>query len=379
VKEFVKMSKKIDVQAYIRSIGPIKSINKTYRRILVFDVETTGLIPKSTYRPNVKVPAKTSVEALPNSGISSHLQDMVIESYATEFESRKIPPPIETCPHILQLSYIIYNIGQHKVEETYNAYIRVSTEIEISEKITEITGITRETCNERGVHIVEALSNFYEALASCDCAVAHNLEFDKEMIQIELKRNAGEFTTIFPPKICNDFANMFSSPNTPELMCTMMMGINLCSIMVDRPVLKRAVDEVEGARLNSVVPEGSRRSSEKKTSASNSFAPATEFSKFPTTNVSGNFPDQTTDSSVPLPIPVPVPVPVPVVPKKSQYKKFPRLNELYEKLFRETPQNLHNSLIDSLVCLRCFLHMRFHMEIPPVRFEHLMDEFVAMK
>jgi DNA polymerase III epsilon subunit-like protein len=342
------MSKKIDVQAYIRSIGPIKSINKTYRRILVFDVETTGLIPKSTYRPNVKVPAKTSVEALPNSGISSHLQDMVIESYATEFESRKIPPPIETCPHILQLSYIIYNIGQHKVEETYNAYIRVSTEIEISEKITEITGITRETCNERGVHIVEALSNFYEALASCDCAVAHNLEFDKEMIQIELKRNAGEFTTIFPPKICNDFANMFSSPNTPELMCTMMMGINLCSIMVDRPVL------------------------EKKTSAS-------EFSKFPTTNVSGNFPDQTTDSSVPLPIPIPVPVPVPTAPKKSQYKKFPRLNELYEKLFRETPQNLHNSLIDSLVCLRCFLHMRFHMEIPPVRFEHLMAEFVAMK
>jgi DNA polymerase III epsilon subunit-like protein len=299
---------------------------------MVFDVETTGLIPKSTYRPNVKVPAEAkvhgqagSINALPNSGNSSHLQDMVIESYASEFESRKIPPPIETCPYILQLSYIVYNIGQHKVEETYNTYIRVSPEIEISEKITEITGITRETCDKRGVHMVEVLSNFYEALVSCDCAVAHNLEFDKEMIQIELKRNAGELARIFPTKICNDFANMFSSPNTPELVCTMMMGINICSIMVDRP------------------------GSEKKISTL----------------------DESTTSLAP--------VSIPTAPKKSQYKKFPRLNELYEKLFRETPQNLHNSLIDSLVCLRCFLHMRFHMEIPPVRFDHLMAEFVAMK
>jgi DNA polymerase III epsilon subunit-like protein len=301
-----RSQKPFDVEAYIRSVSPCK----TYRRILVFDVETTGLIPKPTYRPNVKVPVT-------NSGISSHLQDMVIESYSTEFESRKIPPPIETCPHILQLSYIVYNIGQHKVEDTYNAYIRVAPEIEISEKITEITGITRETCNERGVHITEVLVNFHEALAACDCAVAHNLDFDKEMIQIELKRNASELANTFPPKMCNEFANMFSSSNTPELACTMMMGINICSIMVDRPV------------------------SEKKTTAL----------------------DQTTDSLVPLPVPLPVPVPVPTAPKKSQYKKFPRLNELYEKLFRETPQNLHNSLIDSLVCLRCFLHMRFHMEI----------------
>jgi len=326
------MSKKIDVQAYIRSISPGKSpgksINNTYRRVLVFDVETTGLIPKPTYRPEVKVhaevkvpvPVKASVEALTN---SSHLQDMVIESYTSEFESRKIPPPIETCPYILQLSYIVYNIGQHKIEDAHNAYIRVAPEIEISEKITEITGITRETCDERGVHIAEALAYFYEALVSCDCAVAHNLEFDKEMIQIELKRNAGELARIFPTKICNDFANMFSSPNTPELACTMMMGINLCNIMVDRPVSEKMKSTL----------------------------------------------DQTTDGLVP----------VPTVPKKSQYKKFPRLNELYEKLFRETPQNLHNSLIDSLVCLRCFLHMRFRMEIPPVRFDHLMAEFVAIK
>ena len=134
------MSKKIDVQAYIRSVSP----QKTYRRIMVFDVETTGLIPKSTYRPSVPVKVPVPASPLPNSGISSHLQDMVIESYASEFESRKIPPPIETCPYILQLSYIVYNIGQHKVEDAHNAYIRVAPEIEISEKILSMS----ESANE---------------------------------------------------------------------------------------------------------------------------------------------------------------------------------------------------------------------------------------
>ena len=37
--------------------------------------------------------------------------------------------------------------------------------------------------------------------------------------------------------------------------------------------------------------------------------------------------------------------------------KLPKLIELYEKLFHETPNNLHNSLIDVFVCFRCFYKM----------------------
>ena len=33
------------------------------------------------------------------------------------------------------------------------------------------------------------------------------------------------------------------------------------------------------------------------------------------------------------------------------------LVELHEKLFEETPKNLHNSLIDILVCFRCYYKM----------------------
>tara|TARA_B110000967_G_C18834315_1_gene535776 strand:- start:310 stop:942 length:633 start_codon:yes stop_codon:yes gene_type:complete len=43
--------------------------------------------------------------------------------------------------------------------------------------------------------------------------------------------------------------------------------------------------------------------------------------------------------------------------------KFPKLIELYKKLFDEIPSNLHNSLYDVLVCFRCYYRMRFGKDI----------------
>ena len=47
----------------------------------------------------------------------------------------------------------------------------------------------------------------------------------------------------------------------------------------------------------------------------------------------------------------------------EEYYKFPRLIELHEFLFNEQPRNLHNSLVDILVCLRCFYKMRFDEDL----------------
>lgn len=43
--------------------------------------------------------------------------------------------------------------------------------------------------------------------------------------------------------------------------------------------------------------------------------------------------------------------------------KFPKLIELYEKLFNEVPNNLHNSLNDVLVCFRCYYKLRYNLDI----------------
>ncbi len=45
------------------------------------------------------------------------------------------------------------------------------------------------------------------------------------------------------------------------------------------------------------------------------------------------------------------------------YKKFPKLVELYQKMFGVTPKNLHNSLNDVIVCLRCFIKLKYYVDI----------------
>ena len=51
-------------------------------------------------------------------------------------------------------------------------------------------------------------------------------------------------------------------------------------------------------------------------------------------------------------------------PKTNRERtKYPKLIELYEKLFNEVPNNLHNSLIDVLVCFRCFYFMYFQQDV----------------
>lgn len=46
-----------------------------------------------------------------------------------------------------------------------------------------------------------------------------------------------------------------------------------------------------------------------------------------------------------------------------EYNKYPKLSELHEKLFGYVPNNLHNSLIDILVTLRCFMKLRFDKDL----------------
>ena len=55
-------------------------------------------------------------------------------------------------------------------------------------------------------------------------------------------------------------------------------------------------------------------------------------------------------------------------PKFSTYK-WPSLMELYKTLFTDSPTNLHNSMIDCLVCLRCYLSIWLNDQMTNAEFE----------
>jgi DNA polymerase III epsilon subunit-like protein len=46
-----------------------------------------------------------------------------------------------------------------------------------------------------------------------------------------------------------------------------------------------------------------------------------------------------------------------------EYNKFPKLVELHLYLFQTKPNGLHNSLIDILITLRCFMHLKYNKDL----------------
>jgi DNA polymerase III subunit epsilon len=215
---------------------PIQNKNK---RIMVFDTETTGLFPKTD-------PNKVN--------------------------------KISDFPYILQLSYVIYDTNQDCIVIEYNEYINVSDKVAITPFITDLTGITKEMC-KNGVDITDALSDFYLAYMSVDYVVAHNLSFDKRMIELELQRNMIELS-IRVPHAAFMFNDTYNLIQNIQIQCSMQLGTKFCDTYL-----------------------------------------------------------QGKDGKT--------------------WKKPPRLGELHKQLFGFEPKNLHNSLVDSKVAMKCYLKMVF--------------------
>ncbi len=248
----------------------------SYRRALVFDVETTGLIPK----PN---PATAN------------------------------PPRLDDCPYVIQLSYLVYNLVSNRVEETYNAYISIPEEITILPLITELTGITREIVREKGIPIQEALEKFCMAYMRSDVVVAHNLQFDSGMVAIETARCIGNILdTTMAANLTALFTPEFNTYHAVDLYCTMLATVDLYG------------DPVMSAEKTTYV--------------------------------------QINGETVPK-----------IIKPRLQYKKYPKLSALHAALFGTVPENLHNSMVDTLVCLRCFLKIRCCFELPDRSFARLLS------
>ena len=49
--------------------------------------------------------------------------------------------------------------------------------------------------------------------------------------------------------------------------------------------------------------------------------------------------------------------------KMCNLNKWPKLSELHQHLFHEEAENLHNSMIDVIVCLRCYLKIMYNIDI----------------
>lgn len=265
----------------------IKNLKMNKHRILVFDVETTGLLPKVS-----KVPKGPS--------------DPTVPTEPTEIGATT-GSEIDLNPYIIQFSFILYNLQTRSIERKHDFYI--NPPIDIPDKITEITGITKETCLKKGVPIMLALDCFYDCYSMCGAAIAHNMAFDSAMVRIEIDRNREEIDRA--AHYCfNIFDATFEKTHGINRFCTMRFGTNICNIMIARNVR--------------VVP--------------------------------------VVSSTIEEPVKAP-----------TQYKKWPTLLEFHKHLFNTIPENLHNSIVDVLVCLRCYLKSCKRITIDDAEFKQMIQ------
>jgi len=163
------------------------------RYILVFDVESTGLIPK---------------------------------------KSANNPISITDYPYIIQFSFILYDNLNHCIEISYDSYIRIPDDVIISNFINNLTGITNVDCCKKGRDIIDVLNAFKIAYNNCDVLVAHNIEFDMELIAIEIQRNREEIMKRSPDCFML-FNPIYERIKNIERYCTMLKGINICNIKTE--------------------------------------------------------------------------------------------------------------------------------------------------
>jgi DNA polymerase III epsilon subunit-like protein len=194
---------------------------------------------------------------------------MVFDTETSGLPKERNPSIYDTdkWPHVMQISYIIYDIVGGDVTETYDAYIKLNPWVIVDPVSEGIHGITRETMDKKGISIQEALIHMRDALGKVDLCVGHNVSFDKRFMIVEGIRNNIRM-------------------NFPVDYCTMKNGKELCKIEI-------------------------------------TFSNGTK-----------GF-------------------------------KYPKLMELYDHLFPDipAPQNLHNSLADTIVTLKCYCKMAHNVNL----------------
>jgi DNA polymerase III epsilon subunit-like protein len=145
-------------------------------KIIVFDTETTGFMPST--KPF----------------LASHNCSLNHDAFVCNNSIWNAEEYIESCPYLLQLSYIVYDMELTRVTKIFNKYCgSIDSTIFISEFASNVHHITHAFLDnevpESKMNIQDMLEECVADMRECDIAVGHNVLFDRNILVAELVRN----------------------------------------------------------------------------------------------------------------------------------------------------------------------------------------------
>lgn len=144
------------------------------------------------------------------------------ESTGLPKRTLKAPPTIADTidyPYVVQLSYIVYDTENHEVLKVYDQVIKIPESAEIHPEAEKLHKITKELTQSEGISMKDAIAEFMHDFNSVDTIVGHNIQFDNNIMLVEILRNVTE-----------NFEWFHEITQCTRFSCTMLRSINLCAI-----------------------------------------------------------------------------------------------------------------------------------------------------
>jgi DNA polymerase III epsilon subunit-like protein len=174
---------------------------------MIFDTETTGLIPK------------------------------------IELTSNWEEVDISTFPYILQLSFVTINEANHHIQNVYDELIKLPEGFIIDPFVTSIHGITNEMINKKGKDDETEFNIVMTNYLQSKKIIGHNVSFDITMLLVAIIRilqkyknmedDYDEVTATKMIKWSVYYENLYGSWKYKH-ECTMKPNVRLCNIWVKR-------------------------------------------------------------------------------------------------------------------------------------------------
>lgn len=159
---------------------------------------------------------------------------IVFDTETTGLPKSKIiaPTTIHLWPFIVQFSYIIFDTDTNAILKSYDAIVKLKPYNVISEDSIKFHGITQEISESKGIGIDNVLAEFIGDIEQADMMVAHNVEFDLNMIRVEVLRLKQSLIAEgnMDLRMINVELRMALVIQTKNFFCTMKESIDLCKI-----------------------------------------------------------------------------------------------------------------------------------------------------